>query len=199
MCLLFLSFIIYSNFQRGRTTYLIETTSIESRSDHLRSNDALPLCDQRSPPKCQRIHVYSPYQFYQIITVLPFASPQKSIQLMIYYICVLSLSNSSAYLIVDTETNEGAVVDPAAPSEVLSAVNHEGIRLTSVLTTHHHWDHAGGNEGQLLICSVSCVRGRVFGVFVACCVCGVVRGVLCVYRVYGVRCCVAWYVDAQVE
>jgi len=27
----------------------------------------------------------------------------------------------------------------------LAAVNEEGVNLTKVLTTHHHWDHAGGN------------------------------------------------------
>ena len=30
--------------------------------------------------------------------------------------------------------------------QVISAVKEEGYRLTTVLTTHHHWDHAGGNE-----------------------------------------------------
>ena len=26
------------------------------------------------------------------------------------------------------------------------AVAEEGVTLTTVLTTHHHWDHAGGNK-----------------------------------------------------
>ena len=25
-------------------------------------------------------------------------------------------------------------------------MEQEGVRLTTVLTTHHHWDHAGGNK-----------------------------------------------------
>lgn len=29
---------------------------------------------------------------------------------------------------------------------MLSAVEKEGVNLTKILTTHHHWDHAGGNE-----------------------------------------------------
>ena len=29
---------------------------------------------------------------------------------------------------------------------VLQAVAEEGVSLTTVLTTHHHWDHAGGNK-----------------------------------------------------
>ena len=30
--------------------------------------------------------------------------------------------------------------------KVVAAVKEEGVNLTTVLTTHHHWDHAGGNE-----------------------------------------------------
>lgn len=29
---------------------------------------------------------------------------------------------------------------------MLTAVSDQAVRLKSVLTTHHHWDHAGGNE-----------------------------------------------------
>ena len=29
---------------------------------------------------------------------------------------------------------------------VFQAVAEEGVTLTTVLTTHHHWDHAGGNK-----------------------------------------------------
>ena len=32
------------------------------------------------------------------------------------------------------------------PSRVIEALNEEGVTLETVLTTHHHWDHAGGNE-----------------------------------------------------
>jgi hydroxyacylglutathione hydrolase len=32
------------------------------------------------------------------------------------------------------------------PESVLAAVKAENVQLKSVLTTHHHWDHAGGNE-----------------------------------------------------
>nr|CAD7397532.1 unnamed protein product [Timema cristinae] len=56
--------------------------------------------------------------------------------------------------IIDEATKEAAIVDPVAPETVVSAVKSEGVKLTTVLTTHHHWschrylsrDHAGGNE-----------------------------------------------------
>jgi len=37
-------------------------------------------------------------------------------------------------------------VDPVEPDTVLQAVSEHQVNLTKVLTTHHHWDHAGGNE-----------------------------------------------------
>ncbi|KAL5145787.1 Hydroxyacylglutathione hydrolase cytoplasmic [Glycine soja] len=50
-------------------------------------------------------------------------------------------------LIVDESTKEGAVVDPVEPQKVLEAANSHGVNnLKLVLTTHHHGDHAGGNE-----------------------------------------------------
>ncbi|XP_041978032.1 hydroxyacylglutathione hydrolase, mitochondrial isoform X2 [Aricia agestis] len=57
-----------------------------------------------------------------------------------------ALQDNYMYLIVDKATKEAAIVDPVAPETVLEAVNEQGVKLTTVLTTHHHWDHAGGNE-----------------------------------------------------
>ena len=41
--------------------------------------------------------------------------------------------------LVDESSNEGAVVDPVEPSKVIDIVNRENIKLTTILTTHHHW------------------------------------------------------------
>ena len=57
-----------------------------------------------------------------------------------------ALSDNYMYLLVDTNTNQAAIVDPVEPDTVLAAVEEEGVELTTVLTTHHHWDHAGGNK-----------------------------------------------------
>lgn len=35
----------------------------------------------------------------------------------------------------------------------MEAVEEAGVNLTSVLTTHHHWDHSGGNEELVKICN----------------------------------------------
>ncbi|KAG8433310.1 hypothetical protein GDO86_017554 [Hymenochirus boettgeri] len=57
-----------------------------------------------------------------------------------------ALSDNYMYLLIDEETKEAAIVDPVQPQKVVDSVKKHGVKLTSVLTTHHHWDHAGGNE-----------------------------------------------------
>ncbi|XP_067938092.1 hydroxyacylglutathione hydrolase, mitochondrial-like isoform X2 [Watersipora subatra] len=57
-----------------------------------------------------------------------------------------ALDDNYMYLLIDDKTSECAAVDPVDPDSVLAAVSEYGVKLTSVLTTHHHWDHAGGNE-----------------------------------------------------
>ncbi|XP_058183754.1 hydroxyacylglutathione hydrolase cytoplasmic [Rhododendron vialii] len=56
------------------------------------------------------------------------------------------LEDNYAYIIIDEATKEGAAVDPVEPDKVLGVAKENGVELKSVLTTHHHWDHAGGNE-----------------------------------------------------
>lgn len=59
----------------------------------------------------------------------------------------------STIQIVDKETNSAAIVDPVDPDRVLEAVKAHNVNLTTVLTTHHHWDHAGGNEDLVKKCT----------------------------------------------
>jgi len=57
-----------------------------------------------------------------------------------------ALSDNYMYLIIDQDTKEAAIVDPVDPNAVADAIIEENVNLTTVLTTHHHWDHAGGNK-----------------------------------------------------
>ena len=57
-----------------------------------------------------------------------------------------ALSDNYMQLIICNKTKEAAIVDPVNPESVIEAVKNEAVDLKSVLTTHHHWDHAGGNE-----------------------------------------------------
>ncbi|XP_060757604.1 hydroxyacylglutathione hydrolase-like protein isoform X1 [Neoarius graeffei] len=59
------------------------------------------------------------------------------------------LEDNYMYLIIDEQSTEAIAVDPAVPHRLLEIVKREGVRLIAVLTTHHHWDHARGNEALL--------------------------------------------------
>jgi hydroxyacylglutathione hydrolase len=59
------------------------------------------------------------------------------------------LQDNYAYLIVDRASGEAAIVDCAEAAPVLDEVRKQGVRLTSVLATHHHYDHVGGNDDLL--------------------------------------------------
>lgn len=74
-----------------------------------------------------------------------------------------ALQDNYMYLLIDEDTKECAAVDPVEPEKVLAAVNSSGVKLTSVLTTHHHWDHAGGNEKLVELAKNSNINLTVYG------------------------------------
>ena len=49
------------------------------------------------------------------------------------------------YLIVDESSGEGAVVDAPEVEPVVKRVDALGVRVTKVLSTHHHPDHSAAN------------------------------------------------------
>jgi hydroxyacylglutathione hydrolase len=55
------------------------------------------------------------------------------------------LKDNYAYLVVD-DAGEGAVVDASEAEPVRAAAKGRGIVLRAIWSTHHHWDHVGGNE-----------------------------------------------------
>ncbi|XP_058075293.1 hydroxyacylglutathione hydrolase cytoplasmic [Magnolia sinica] len=59
---------------------------------------------------------------------------------------IACLEDNYAYLIIDENSREAAAVDPVEPEKILQTAVENGVDLKLVLTTHHHWDHAGGNE-----------------------------------------------------
>lgn len=54
-----------------------------------------------------------------------------------------------AYLLIDETTNKAAAVDPYTVSKVKAAAEQLGVDIVAALTTHHHFDHSGGNEVRL--------------------------------------------------
>jgi hydroxyacylglutathione hydrolase len=58
---------------------------------------------------------------------------------------VACLKDNYAYLVI-ARTGEAAVVDASEAGPVREAVRREGVRLAAIWSTHHHYDHVGGNE-----------------------------------------------------
>ncbi|KAJ3093720.1 hypothetical protein HDU97_009140 [Phlyctochytrium planicorne] len=57
------------------------------------------------------------------------------------------LEDNYAYLLLtDPTAKQCAAVDPAEADKVLAKAQELGWEIKSILTTHHHHDHAGGNE-----------------------------------------------------
>ncbi|KAH8088069.1 putative hydroxyacylglutathione hydrolase [Filobasidium floriforme] len=58
---------------------------------------------------------------------------------------LLARSDNWMYLVVDEVSNEAAVVDPYDWKKMLGLVKEKGVNVTTLITTHHHDDHSGGN------------------------------------------------------
>ncbi|KAI9348793.1 hydroxyacylglutathione hydrolase cytoplasmic-like protein [Zopfochytrium polystomum] len=83
-----------------------------------------------------------------ISSVRPSPPPATlSIRTMFTVVPVPVLADNYAYLLLtDPDAKKCAAVDPAEPDKVLAAAKDKGWTVDTILTTHHHADHAGGNE-----------------------------------------------------
>ena len=57
---------------------------------------------------------------------------------MMRVVTVPVLSDNYSYLLIDQD-GYTAAVDPVEPSKVLAAAQKEGVEVSTILTTHHHW------------------------------------------------------------
>ena len=82
-------------------------------------------------------------------------------------ITIPCLKDNFAYLLICTKTQKAAVVDPSEAVPVQKVVEQHGVELISILNTHHHWDHVGGNKElkakypKLIIYGHESDRGRI--------------------------------------
>ena len=56
------------------------------------------------------------------------------------------LSDNYGYLVHDRDSGETACIDTPDPQVILREAQAAGWTITQVWNTHHHWDHAGGND-----------------------------------------------------
>jgi hydroxyacylglutathione hydrolase len=56
------------------------------------------------------------------------------------------LADNYGYLVIGPDGRRAAIVDCSEAGPVLREVERRGLRLEAVLSTHHHYDHVGGNE-----------------------------------------------------
>ena len=56
------------------------------------------------------------------------------------------LADNYGYLLIDPATKHAAIVDCSEAGPVLDEVERRGLKLDAVLSTHHHFDHVGGND-----------------------------------------------------
>lgn len=79
------------------------------------------------------------------------------------------LRDNYAYLVTCAATGRAAVVDPSQADPVAAAVEQAGVELVTILNTHHHWDHTGGNKALLArwpdldVAGHASDRGRIHG------------------------------------
>lgn len=56
-------------------------------------------------------------------------------------------SDNFGYLVVSKESKNALIVDVSNnPDDVFAIVNRHDVNVKYVLSTHKHWDHAGGND-----------------------------------------------------
>lgn len=66
---------------------------------------------------------------------------------MLFETIVVGDLGVNCYLLADSETKEGVVIDPGAEAEkILAAIRAKGIKVRYLLNTHGHFDHIGANR-----------------------------------------------------
>ncbi len=70
------------------------------------------------------------------------------------------LKDNYAYLLVCEKTGESAIVDASEASPVIEKARALGLSPRDIWTTHHHFDHVGGNDDVVSAFGVKDVVGH---------------------------------------
>lgn len=109
---------------------------IHTFTRHLRVRKAATVVQQHSS------HYYAQHRHFSSAPTLPTVSCADVITIPLY-------SDNYCYLLIDRHSKKAAVVDPGSAEEVIQVIERyqmeQGISLTTILCTHKHDDHVGGN------------------------------------------------------
>ena len=61
-------------------------------------------------------------------------------------VAVPVLQDNYSYLVIDEAKRVAAVVDCAEVDPMVAAAEKERVTIAAILSTHHHYDHVGGNQ-----------------------------------------------------
>lgn len=50
-----------------------------------------------------------------------------------------ALQDNYMFMIICEQSREAAIIDPVEPEKCLIAIKEADVKLTHILTTHHHW------------------------------------------------------------
>ncbi|KAF8822044.1 hydroxyacylglutathione hydrolase [Cardiosporidium cionae] len=70
---------------------------------------------------------------------------ERNVSPQIDVIIIPIFKDNYSYILVDRATKDCVLVDPADPSKLIDVAKSKGLNIRTVLCTHKHWDHAGGN------------------------------------------------------
>ncbi len=59
------------------------------------------------------------------------------------------LEDNYVWTLIDQDTKHAVIVDPGEAAPVIDYLNKEGLTLTGILITHHHWDHTDGIQSLI--------------------------------------------------
>jgi hydroxyacylglutathione hydrolase len=68
----------------------------------------------------------------------------KHHKLMLEIFPIPAFTDNYIWVILNPDNNKASVVDPGTAEPVIDYFNTNNLQLTSILATHHHWDHTGG-------------------------------------------------------
>lgn len=61
-------------------------------------------------------------------------------------IVIPALSDNFCYYVYTSDIKDGFLVDASKGETIIQAMHKFGITPKTLLNTHKHWDHTGGNE-----------------------------------------------------